>query len=310
LGSVAADVTLHLLDGAMRRTADRAFGEIFVESRFLAKEYRDDPDATAMAFLGGLYRSGQLARRTADGALTGCGRCDRRIRVGGIRIEPDSIEALLRQHPGIADVAIVRGKRGLTAYLVPAGSGAPAEDELIAFCRDRLATAAIPAAWRALMTLPRTLLGQPDLAALQRMEIERESGAATVEFVAPRTDIERRIAELWATALGQGRIGLGDNFFQLGGHSLLATRIVAQIADDHGVALSLRDFFASPTIEGLAALVARNEPGPAKPAPAIVRIGGNGMEAPPDVAELSEENVDEMLARLLAESSGLRAGLP
>jgi non-ribosomal peptide synthetase component F len=310
LGSVAADVTLHLLDGAMRRTADRAFGEIFVESRFLAKEYRDDPDATAMAFLGGLYRSGQLARRTADGALTGCGRCDRRIRVGGIRIEPDSIEALLRQHPGIADVAIVRGKRGLTAYLVAAGSGAPAEDELIAFCRDRLATAAIPAAWRALMTLPRTLLGQPDLAALQRMEIERESGAATVEFVAPRTDIERRIAELWATALGQGRIGLGDNFFQLGGHSLLATRIVAQIADDHGVALSLRDFFASPTIEGLAALVARNEPGPAKPAPAIVRIGGNGMEAPPDVAELSEENVDEMLARLLAESSGPRAGLP
>lgn len=311
LGSVAADVTLHLLDGAMRPAAHGVFGEIFVESRFLAKRYRDDPDATAMTFSSGLHRSGQLARRTADGALIGCGRRDRRIRVGGIRIEPDSVEALLRQHPRIADVAIVRGKRGLTAYLVAAGSDAPAEDELIALCRDRLVTAAIPAAWRALATLPRTLLGQPDLAALQRMEIERESGAATVEFVAPRTDIERRIAELWATALGQGRIGLGDNFFQLGGHSLLATRIVAQIADDHGAVLSLRDFFASPTIEGLAALVARNEPGSAKPAPpAIVRIGGNGMDAPPDVAELSEENVDEMLARLLGQSSGLRAGLP
>jgi hypothetical protein len=91
----------------------------------------------------------------------------------------------------------------------------------------------------------------------------------------------------------------------------LAARIVAQIADGYGVALSLRDFFTSPTIEGLALLVARNEPGIAKPVPpAIARIGGSRTDGPANVAELSEQNVDEMLAELLGEQSGPQAGMP
>jgi hypothetical protein len=184
-------------------------------------------------------------------------------------------------------------------------------DELIAFCRDRLATAATPTAWRVVAVLPRTPGGQPDLTELQRMETERESSTATPEFVAPRNDTERHIAGLWATALGQGGIGIRSNFFQIGGHSLLAARIVAQIADGYGVALSLRDFFTSPTIEGLALLVARNEPGIAKPVPpAIARIGGSRTDGPANVAELSEQNVDEMLAELLGEQSGPQAGMP
>jgi non-ribosomal peptide synthetase component F len=312
LGSVAAGVTVHLLDGAMRPAADGAVGEIFVESRFLASGYHANPDATAIGFPGSFHRSGQLARRSSHGALIGCGRRDRRMRIRGGRIEPEAVEAALRQHPQIGEVAVVRGRRGLSAYLVAAASGAPAEDELIAFCRDRLAAAAIPASWRVVAALPRAPGGQTDMPTLQRQETERESGATTPEYVAPRNDIERRIAGLWATALGPGPIGIGDNFFKIGGHSLLAVRIVAQIADDHRLALSLKDFFTSPTIEGLAALVARNGSGSAKPVPpAIARIEGIiPTDRPPNLAELTEQNIDDMLAELLGEQSGLRAGAP
>jgi hypothetical protein len=73
----------------------------------------------------------------------------------------------------------------------------------------------------------------------------------------------------------------------------------------------LKDFFTSPTIEGLAALVARNGSGSAKPVPpAIARIEGIPTDRPPNLAELTEENIDDMLAELLGEQSGLRAGAP
>jgi acyl transferase domain-containing protein len=77
------------------------------------------------------------------------------------------------------------------------------------------------------------------------------------DYVAPASELERSLAEVWEDALGVERIGVHDNFFELGGDSLLATQILPQISENLQVELKLRDIFESPTIAGLASLVVR-----------------------------------------------------
>src|SRR5207237_9145682 len=77
------------------------------------------------------------------------------------------------------------------------------------------------------------------------------------EFEAPRSPVERRLADLVAALLGVTRVGVGDNFFLLGGHSLLGTQLIARLRDAFGVDLPLRTVFDHPTVAGLAAEVER-----------------------------------------------------
>ncbi|HEX8536137.1 MAG TPA: condensation domain-containing protein, partial [Cystobacter sp.] len=88
---------------------------------------------------------------------------------------------------------------------------------------------------------------------VDRQALPLPGGASRGEgFVPPRTDTERRLAELWAGTLGVERVGVTDSFFELGGHSLLATRLVSRIRSAFAVELPLRALFDSPTLEALA----------------------------------------------------------
>ena len=75
------------------------------------------------------------------------------------------------------------------------------------------------------------------------------------EHVAPRTEVEHEIAEIWQELLGVDEVGVTDDFFALGGHSLLATQMITRIRRQHGN-VPLRALFAAPTIAALAEAVA------------------------------------------------------
>jgi amino acid adenylation domain-containing protein len=222
------------------------------EQKFVPDPFSRQPDAL-------LYRTGDRARWLADGTIDFLGRTDRQLKIRGFRIEPGEIESILESHPGIhgavvTDRADESGAARLVAYLAPAQDGpAPAPDECRALVAEHLPAYMVPAAWVVLDELPLTPNGKVDLAALPDPEFDRS--AADAEFVAPRTDVERQLAQAWSEVLGVDQVGVNDNFFALGGHSLLAVRLFAEIERKLGARIPLAALFQTATVAELAEVV-------------------------------------------------------
>ncbi len=259
-------------------------GELCVGGIAVARGYLNRPELTAEKFLPDpfadepgalLYRTGDLARWLPDGTIDFLGRTDRQLKIRGFRIEPGEIEAVLERHPSVRAAALVDredagGETRLVAYIEPAGP-APEATDLRAFVADHVPNYMIPSAYVMLDELPQTPNGKIDRDALP--DPEWDQAAAVDEFVAPRTDTERRLAEIWSAILTVDEIGINDNFFALGGHSLLAMRVMSRVREDLGVSLLLRSIFDTPTIMELAEAVDKHisETAPA-PQPALVRV--------------------------------------
>jgi acyl carrier protein len=120
--------------------------------------------------------------------------------------------------------------------------------------KDRLPDYMVPSAWIALRQLPLTPNGKLDRRALPVPESRPEEMG---EYIAPRTELERTLADIWAQLLRVDQVGVQDNFFELGGHSLLATRIITRISDVLDVDLPLRTLFETPTIQSLSDQIIR-----------------------------------------------------
>jgi acyl carrier protein len=111
----------------------------------------------------------------------------------------------------------------------------------------------LPAAYVALEALPLTPNGKLDRKALPAPEYTAQADL----YVAPRTEAEELLAEIWAEVLGVERVGVHDNFFELGGHSLLIMRLLARIRDTLDLRISIRTVFSMPTLEAMAEEIER-----------------------------------------------------
>lgn len=145
-----------------------------------------------------------------------------------------------------------------------ATASAPDDDALTAplsvrglyeYLRGRLADYMVPTRLALVDQLPLTATGKIDRAALSADSLVNMAVGA--EFVAPRTDVESRIAAIWADILQVERVGVHDDFFQLGGHSLLATQVVSRLLAEWGIEVPLRDFLRIRTVEQFALEVER-----------------------------------------------------
>jgi amino acid adenylation domain-containing protein len=122
----------------------------------------------------------------------------------------------------------------------------------------------VPASFVLLDALPLTPHGKVDRRALPAPgPAEPDIDEASVE---PRNELEQALAEIWRELLRLERVGVNDNFFDLGGHSLLAIQLISRVRETHRVELSVRSFFETPTLGGIAQLVeqAKNR-GPERP---------------------------------------------
>ncbi|MCX4818020.1 amino acid adenylation domain-containing protein [Streptomyces sp. NBC_01239] len=235
-------------------------GELCIAGTGLARGYLGDPAKTAGAFVPHPYRPGERVYRTGDrgrmhpdGTFTYLERMDRQVKVRGVRVELGEVEAALREHPSVTDAAVVTrraatGDLRLAAYAV-LDDGQASVRELREHLSTRLPGYAVPTTLTVLPALPRSASGKLSPARLPDPDpADHESD----EYVAPRNETERTVADLWAEVLSVPRIGVLDDFFSFGGHSLIATRAVNRMRQVFDIPLPLSVIFERPTVAGTA----------------------------------------------------------
>ncbi|WP_344977587.1 non-ribosomal peptide synthetase, partial [Salinactinospora qingdaonensis] len=262
IGRPVQGTRLYVLDGLLRRVPVGVVGELYVGGAGVARGYVGRAGLTAQRFVadpfgsgGRLYRTGDVVRWNREGQLEYVGRADDQVKIRGLRIEPGEVESALAALPGVRQAAIAvlesaPGSAALVGYVVGDGHSAVEPAELRSRLAEILPAHLVPTAVLTLDSLPLTPNGKVDRAALPAPDWD---ALASSRYVAPRSWVERVLAEVFASVLGVERVGVDDDFFALGGDSILSIQVVSR-ARRGGVVVSSRDVFAHPTVAGLAAV--------------------------------------------------------
>jgi amino acid adenylation domain-containing protein len=258
IGKPIGNTTVFVVDGRGQSVPIGVPGELLIGGEGVTRGYLGRPELTQERFIdspqGRLYRTGDVARFRPDGNLEYQRRNDNQVKVRGYRIELGEIESALGEHPSVKQaVVVVRednpGDARLAAYLVHRPGEEATESELRKHLRVRLPDYMVPQHFVALESLPLTPNGKIDRRALPApVAVVREDEA----YIAPRTEVERLVAESWKEALKVERVGVYDNFFNLGGHSLLSLAVISRLEARTGVRLSPRLLLLN-TLEQVAA---------------------------------------------------------
>ncbi|HSV65774.1 MAG TPA: phosphopantetheine-binding protein, partial [Mycobacteriales bacterium] len=200
-----------------------------------------------------MYRTGDLARWTAEGQLDFLGRADDQVKIHGHRIELGEIETVLARHPRVGEAVVIAATDRLVAYVVPAnGEAPPTPGELRAFVARSLPEYMVPSAFVLLDEMPLSPNGKLDRRALPAPSTD---SVATADYVVPRTDTERVLADIWADALRVEQVGVEDSFFELGGDSVRSLLITSRTKAAFDVTLTPRDVLTARTVSALAELI-------------------------------------------------------
>lgn len=254
----------HSNNDNLELVTDGSEGEIYIGGMGVARGYLNRPDLTNERFIDDtfnkepgsrLYKTGDLARYLPDGNIAIIGRSDYQVKIHGHRIELKDIEAACLEHPAVKDVVVVvkndsHGHDYLIAYVVlTSQSLKQSSADFRARLKEKLPEYMIPALVVFMDALPLTPNCKVDREALPTPSLDRVE-----EFVAPRTETEKKLAEIWFSIL-EVQIGIYHNFFESGGNSLRAALLLSQISQTFPVELSLDCLFKAPTIAGLAEII-------------------------------------------------------
>ena len=284
IGRPIANTTCHVLDANLQPQPIGVIGELYIGGAGVASEYLDRQELSAERFIispfddgDRLYRSGDLVRYRADGALEFVGRNDHQIKLRGFRIEMGEIDAALKSHPLVHDcLTVLRedtpGEKRLVSYVATEPDQTADNQTLSRYLRDFLPEYMTPAAFVILDELPLTPNGKVD-----RQALPVPPSVTTSETVAaPRNPLELHLTKIWEDLLNRSPIGIRDNFFELGGHSLLAVRLFDQIEKHFGKKLPLDTlWFEGATIATLTRILEKEKDTIAWPELVEIKTGGN-----------------------------------
>ena len=267
IGRPLSNIEIYLLDVRMQPVPRGCIGEIYIGGCGLAPGYLKRSDLTAERFLPHpfskepglrLYRTGDKARRRADGLIEYLGRTDQQVKVRGYRIELGEIEAVLNQYTDIKQsvVAVCKDGQGelrLAAYVVTQTGTALELSDLRQHLLDHLPFYMLPAHIIPLTELPRLNNGKLDYQALPAPQDVLQAQLENDDE--PYSPTETTVCEICAHYLHLPQVVKHANFFELGGHSLLATQIINRLRDLYAIEVPLRLFFAASTIADFARLL-------------------------------------------------------
>jgi hypothetical protein len=157
----------------------------------------------------------------------------------------------LAEHLDTANPVRSVSDQRLVAYLVCQTKDDTTVARIRETLQNQLPDYMVPTAFVMLDALPLMPNGKVDRQALP----EPEQTTSDHEFVAPQTDAEIALAEIWTQVLGINEVSVYDNFFELGGHSLLVTQTISRMREAFEIELPLQTLFEAPTIAEQAIVV-------------------------------------------------------
>ncbi len=252
---VSLDVAIMDDRGALLASGQR--GEVVVRGAGVMPGYDGDPVATAAAFAGDWFRTGDLGYFDQDGYLFLVGRIREIINRGGEKITPQEVEETLLEHPAVAEAvtfAVPHATLGedVASAVVLRSHGVATPKDIRQFAIGRIADFKVPRQILIVDTIPKGPTGK-----LQRVGLASKLGLTATTampraFVAPRTSLEKLLAKRWAEILHLEQIGIHDDFFASGGDFLLATHVLGHIYNLARIELGASRFFQAPTVAEVA----------------------------------------------------------
>jgi len=266
IGKPICNSRAYILDNHGCLQPTRVVGELYVGGEGVSRGYLNSPELTSEKFVvdpfidtGGkrLYRTGDLTRWRPEGNIEFIGRKDHQVKIRGFRVELGEIETLLLKYDKIKDaVVLVRETKGendrytdsrnkfLCAYFV--SDIKLSKSVLREYLAGELPGYMIPSYFIQIEKFPLNVNGKIDRKVLPDPEAKGDKE----KYSSPRSDIEKRLVEIWSKVLGIEKecIGIDDNFFELGGHSLKATTMLIQIHKEFGTKLPIQMIYETPVI--------------------------------------------------------------
>ncbi|MEQ0311572.1 MULTISPECIES: enterobactin non-ribosomal peptide synthetase EntF [Klebsiella] len=260
---------LRILDGAMRPVPPGVAGDLYLTGIQLAQGYLGRPDLTASRFIADpfapgerMYRTGDVARWLANGAVEYLGRSDDQLKIRGQRIELGEIDRVMSALPDVAQAvshacvfnqAAATGgdARQLVGYLV-SDSGLPLDTAALkARLAEQLPPHMVPVVLMQLADLPLSANGKLDRKALPLPTLGGERSGRP-----PEPGMETVVAAAFSQLLGCEVNDIDADFFALGGHSLLAMRLAAQLSRQLARQVTPGQVMVASTVGKLSALLA------------------------------------------------------
>jgi acyl-CoA synthetase (AMP-forming)/AMP-acid ligase II len=321
-------------------------GHVTVRGGSVMPGYDGDAAATADAFAGDWFKTGDQGFFDDEGYLYLSGRTREMINRGGENIAPREVDETLLEHPAVAEAvtfAVPHATLGedVAAAVVLRPNADATPKDIRQFAAGRLADFKVPRQVLIVEQLPKGSTGK-----VQRIGLAEKlglGGAASQAFAAPRTPLETILAGIWADVLRLEQVGIHDDFFALGGDSLLAAHVLTRIHDAMHLEVGVVSLFDAPTVAEMAeyletlikagragragqpelARVRRDAPLPASPAqqrlwtlqqavpdlPFFNILYALRITSPPDAA-LLERSLDEIVRRheILRTTIGIEGG--
>jgi amino acid adenylation domain-containing protein len=262
IGDAIDNTSLHVLDEKMQPVQKESEGLLYIGGKGLAEGYLFQDDLTSERFVEHInepgekiYNTGDVVFMRADGDIEYRRRADNQVKLRGFRIELGEIESRLNDIKGIFQSVVTvsddKAESELVAYITETGDTTLTLPDIRNALSQHLPDYMIPGRFLVLEEMPLTPNGKID-----RNNLPKSAQTLLLsqqDYLAPRNEMEAKIAEIWQQILDMDGISIDADFYELGGHSLLITRIWTRLNAQFGKKLPLGKLFDLRTIAELAA---------------------------------------------------------
>ena len=236
IGSPVDNMKAYVIDKQKHLLPIGAPGELCLSGPQISRGYLNRPEQTSKAYepnpfsndegYDRIYHTGDIVRWLPDGNIEFVGRKDAQVKIRGFRIELTEVEAVVREYPQIKDATVQAfdapgGGKFICAYIV--SDEKVDVQSLNAFIQERKPPYMVPAVTMQIDKIPLNQNQKVNKKALPTPELKQEE--TTSSIVAPKTDLQKTICDIYSEVLGLERVGITDNFFLIGGTSILAIKV-------------------------------------------------------------------------------------